>query len=155
MEQITRPKWNNHKTELHYVKQVEPFGCAIACIAMVMGSSYKQVKDMLPQDRGYGTRNGMTNEDYKSFLFNHGYIGITLYACEPFSQRIRPRNEWLIPVAPIHIVSVINEHGPHAIVWRQGKVFDPNKDGVFTISDYNNVQAVTGLYDKEWHNGGE
>lgn len=128
-----------------YVRQEEKFGCAIAVIAMILNKSYSEVKSMLPTDRGYGDKNGMTDHDYISFMFTHGYVGMTVHAWEAHTQIKRANNEWVKPIAPINIVSVITENGPHALLWIDNKIYDPNKQGVFNINEYN-VQGITGFW---------
>lgn len=127
------------------IKQEEKFGCAIACMAMILNKTYQELKTMLPSNRGYGDKNGMDSQDQISFLFTQGFIGMTVYACESHTQRKRPPEEWVKPLAPINIVTCITENGPHAILWVQGRVYDPNKSGVFSIKDYD-VQGITGFW---------
>lgn len=133
--------------DIQHVKQEEPYGCVIACIAMILGKTYQEIKSMLPTDRGYGNRNGMTSHDMISFLWLHGYIGLEFYKCESHTQRMRELNEWLKPVATFNKVSVINEYGPHAILWMpDGRVFDPNKYGVHSITDYKEYHSLTAFW---------
>lgn len=127
------------------VRQEEKFGCAIACMAMILGKSYAEVKALLPADRGYGDRNGMTSHDYISFLFRHGYVGMTVYQCESHTQIKREPDEWIKPLTEINIVSTITENGAHAVLWIRGEIFDPNRDGVYSIGDYD-VQGITGFW---------
>lgn len=142
---ITLIDWCDHRIPVRYVRQEEKYGCAIACMAMVLHKTYQEVKDALPVDRGYGEKNGMTHEDYASFLFTVGYVSHTAYACIPYTQHIRKPDDWYLPIAPIHIVTTITENGPHAVIWRQGIIYDPNKEGKFKIKDYN-VQSITGIF---------
>jgi hypothetical protein len=133
------------EVKIKHVRQQEPFGCAIAVMAMILGKSYAEVKAMLPIERGYGNRNGMSNSDYISFLFLHGYVGMTVYACESHTQRKREPSEWIKPLAEINIVAAVTENGPHALLWVDGKIYDPNKEGIYSIDDYN-VYGITGFW---------
>lgn len=133
------------KRSINYVRQGELYGCAIACIAMILNKSYREIRSMFPPERGFGDRNGMTSHDYISFMFTWGYIGMTVHACESHTQRKREPNEWIHPLSEINIVSTITEHGPHAVLWINGIVYDPNKEGFFSIEDYN-VQGITGFW---------
>lgn len=131
---------------MKYVAQEEKFGCAIACMAMILGNTYQETKALLPDNRGFGNKNGLTSHDYISFLYKFGYIGMTVHACESHSQVIRKPKDWIKPLAGINIVSVINEHGLHAILWVDGKIYDPNDiRNYLKIEDYN-VQGITGFW---------
>ncbi len=131
---------------INYVGQKEKFGCAIACVAMILDKSYEETKALLPADRNYGNKNGLTSHDYISFLFHHGFVGLTVYSCESHTQRKREKSEWIKPLAEMNIVSVITENGPHAVLWENGRVHDPNIIGIFAIEDFD-VQAITGFWD--------
>jgi len=129
------------------VKQEEPYGCVIACIAMILGKSYQEIKNELPPNRGYGNKNGMISQDMISFLWQYGYIGLEFYKCESHSQRMMELNEWLKPVGVFNKVSIYNEYGPHAILWLpDGKIFDPNREGIHSINDYGNFQSLTAFW---------
>jgi len=129
-----------------YCKQEEPFGCAIACIAMILDKTYQEIKSLLPHERGYGNRNGMTSHDYISFMWTQGYIGMTTYACESHTQKIRQYDEWINPLSKVNIVSTITENGPHALVWDGRIIYDPNRDGTYLINHYKSIQAITGFW---------
>ncbi len=134
------------KRVINYVPQLESHGCAIACVAMILDLPYKIVRSMLPANRGFGDRNGMTDHDYISFMFRQGYIGMTVHAYESHTQIKRSPAEWIKPLAELNIVSVINEHGPHAILWVDGKIYDPNDlRNDLRIEGYN-VQGITGFW---------
>jgi len=132
---------------IKYVKQEEPFGCVIAVMAMILGKPYQDIKALLPPERGHGSRQGMDSHDMISFMWLHGFIGMEFYKCESHTQRMRELDEWLKPVGMFNKVSVINEHGPHAILWMpDGRVFDPNKPGIHKITDYKDFHSLTAFW---------
>ena len=129
---------------MKYVTQKDKYGCALACMAMIVGITYNEIKCMWPEK--YGTNEGIADFMQVSFLFNHGYIGHTIYATEAHTQIKRADKQWIKPFAPIHIVSTITSNGPHAVVWHNnGDVDDPNNVRVKSIDDYK-VVGITGYW---------
>ena len=132
---------------INHIKQEEPFGCVIAVIAMILQKSYQEIKSELPSERNYGNKNGMTSDDMITFMWLYGFIGMEFYKCESHTQRMRELDEWLKPIGQYNKVSVINEFGPHAILWLpDGRVFDPNKLGVHKITDYKDFHSLTAFW---------
>lgn len=130
---------------INYIRQEDKYGCALACMAMILGISYKEIKNMWPEK--YGTHEGVADFMQASFLFTKGYLNHTEYKTEAHTQRKRKPSEWIKPFAPMHIVSAITSNGPHALLWMSDRrVYDPNMRGIQKISDYN-VQGITGYWE--------
>lgn len=129
-----------------YVPQEERYGCSLACMAMILNISYKEIRSMWPSAKE-GSECGIAEYKRTSFLFKYGFIGHTEYATEAYTQRKRTSEEWIKPFAPVHIVSCITNKGPHAIVWlNDGRVYDPDIEGVHLISEYSDIQEITGYW---------
>ena len=127
-----------------YVSQLEKYGCAMACMAMILNVKYEDVKKLW--DMKYGTIEGVSDYMQASFLFSKGIVSFTTYQTEAWTQKKREPNEWIKSFAPVHIVTVITSLGVHALVWlNDGRVYDPNIRGVYSIKDYN-VQSITGYW---------
>ena len=131
------------RKRIKYVRQEETYGCSLACMAMILGISYKDIKAMW--DPKYGAKSGIAEFMRTSFLFTKGYIGHTEYKCEAHTQIIRNKEDWVKPFAPIHIVGVNTSNGPHAIIWCDGKIYDPNVQGIHDIELYD-VYEITGYW---------
>jgi hypothetical protein len=128
---------------MNYVRQEEIYGCSLACMAMILGISYKEIKAMW--DPKYGATSGIAEFMRTSFLFTKGFISHTEFKCEAHTQRMRESEEWVKPFAPVHIAGVNTLNGPHAVVWFDEKVYDPNVPGEHKIQSYD-VYEITGYW---------
>lgn len=106
------------------VMQEHPNGCGIACLAMVTGLGYAQVRDtlteFLPRERDYGEE-GIHHGIAEWLLGRLGYAWRTLYAGhlhDPWPPE---------PFAPVHIAQVRQPSGNthYVVVTNDGIVFDP------------------------------
>lgn len=131
---------------MKYVKQEDKFGCTVACMAMILDKTYQDIAYNFP---AVNEKQGLCSMHYESFLFEHGYICYTLYPTIGWSQK--KRENWPVePFAPIHIVSVItNVNTSHAVIMDEvGRVYDPYKEGVFSLNDFSKINSITGFWKK-------
>lgn len=128
-----------------YVRQEGKYGCVIACMAMILEMPYKTVNDKwISHNPKIGVSEGVDALAAVSFMFEMGWIGFTTYKTKGWTKEKREPSEWIKEFAPIHIVTTITT-GPHAIVWYNGKIYDPNIDGEQDIRNYE-VIGITGYY---------
>jgi hypothetical protein len=149
-----------------YVHQEDANGCGPACLAMVTGRSYREVRDWFrvrawqnAQHDGRTltadereliepldfTRCGITHWEIERYLAEHGYASALRWR-DPRPEEIRPA--WPpIPFADAHICCVQVVQGNHFVVWLpDGRVFDPQL-GETTLSDptFCGLQYVIGV----------
>lgn len=136
---------------MNYVKQEQKYGCVFACIAMILNTDYWTVRNDFPKYR-FGKELGKiegisTTSDGLSYLFYNGYIGHTSYGIIGYSQVKQKPNEWIIEFAPLHIISVVLNGYNHACIWKDGVVYDPFREGIYTIDDYEKINSITGFWE--------
>lgn len=135
---------------LRYVAQPNVYGCAIACVAMVVGKTYDEMEAWLAE-QGLTTarrERGLHDGIWLEALARHGLAYSQRYRCDPMTNA--QRKHWPPdPFAPVHIVSARVAAGQHAIVWlASGSVLDPYRRERVTLadSDYLEISQVVGLY---------
>lgn len=137
--------------EIRYVAQPNGYGCAIACVAMIVGKTYEEMEAWLAEQ-------GMTRERMASGLYahiylealdRHGFAYAQRYRCDPFTNRC-DRPAWPpAPFAPIHLCCTNVAVGSHAVVMlADGSVLDPwNRERTsLAHPDYLQVTQVTGVW---------
>ena len=132
---------------MKYVKQREIYGCGIACIAMILEKPYEEIRAMFPPSVDKWINTGISHMYWESILFQEGFISQTFY--EVIGHTQEKRKQWAMePFAPIHIISVVTKSdNVHAVVMSNNKdVYDPNKEGIYKLADYNKVMSMTGVW---------
>jgi hypothetical protein len=119
---VTRPR---------HVQQDDYAGCMVACLAMVTGKSYAEVKAW----EGFSGKNfrdpsqGLTYHDAMQYLTDHGFATALRFRWLPGCKDDghHTRDPWpTAPYAPAHIISV--QGSRHAVVLLpDGAVFDPQQ----------------------------
>ena len=135
--------------DVTYVQQEDANGCGVACLAMVTGQSYRDVKaweGFVGKDfRG----DGMTYHDLMQYLTDHGYATALRFRWLPGCSDTghHTRNPWpTAPYAPAHIVSV--RRGQHLVVLlHDGAVLDPYHPQPSKLADYDEVAWMLGVFD--------
>jgi hypothetical protein len=132
---------------MQWVGQEDSHGCLVACLAMVTGTAYKDVRQWFI-DGGqvfHGVGGGTIHFYVEQFLSEHGYASMLKYRhVQPGN---RPRDTWpLPPFAPAHIVGV-NGAGRHGVVLTSdGVVLDPENRSPRHLSDYQEVGYMIGIW---------
>ncbi|MEW6626892.1 MAG: hypothetical protein AB1431_08905 [Pseudomonadota bacterium] len=126
-----------------HVPQLEQYGCAIACCAMIRGVSYEEAAETFgPPGRG------LTHDVWGEYLARHGFAVQHLYRYDQIANG--PRSPWpLSPWAPAHICAVDAGHGigSHLIVLlADGAVLDPATDAPRCLSDYGRISFMAGIF---------
>jgi hypothetical protein len=104
---------------LRHVRQQDPFGCGVACVAMLTGQTYAdalaQMGPLHAAGAAHYQTNGGTHYDWFKALARLGYAVQFLFR---HGHEVWPLPPW----APAHIVQV----GNHVVVLLpSGDVFDP------------------------------
>ncbi len=124
------------------VRQEDRFGCAVACVAMVLGRPYAAVRAALGE-----VGRGSTHDVWGELLIRESYALQHLYRVDQVARG--PRPAWpLAPWAPMHLCAV-DAGGPGAllvIMLANGAVMDPATSTLGRLSDYRSVISMTGLY---------
>jgi hypothetical protein len=130
---------------IRHVRQEDPWGCGPACLAMVTGHNYREVRDwftvfawqnaqkdgrVLADDARKAveandfSRSGITHWEIERYLAEHGYASALRWE-EVRTGEARP--VWpLPPFAEAHICCVQTVSGGHFVVWLpDGRVLDP------------------------------
>lgn len=134
------------ETVVRWVEQEEGKGCAVACVAMLLGLCYWQARTLF---RDFDPNEGVLPLDVIRALGEYGWASIEKHP--HYSPERRDRPHWPVkPFAPVHLCQVITG-GWHAVLMLEdGTVFDPLRDpvvhGTVRLSDYGRVLSVAGLW---------
>lgn len=136
---------NSVVTDIRWVKQEDDKGCIIACLAMLTGKTYAEIKKSFPDlhDRG-----GLDFRHTETFLFEHGYAYQCIYRWMPPGNTERtpwPAQPW----ADVHLVVVTMHrmHTSHSVVLlRDGTVLDPLTPEPKKLSDYQSIDCMRAVY---------
>ena len=132
-------------TPLRWVPQEEGMGCAVACLAMLLGQSYWGARSLLPH---FNAIEGTCSTDVLRVLGEYGWAYASKYP--HYSPEQRDRRVWPIrPFAPIHFCAA-RVGGWHAILmFADGTVLDPLRypsAGRRTLDDYTDILEIHGLW---------
>ena len=132
--------------KVKYVEQDEKNGCGIACLAMVLGTTYAEVrkhfetdfeKKGVPFDRLVEYLGECGHQIVKKEVLNWEHVEFT-------------RQEMLKPFAPMHIVNVqqqFDSKDRHCVVMdANGKLYCPSGQTQETIQTVYAVHEVAGLW---------
>ena len=132
--------------EIKLVKQEESFGCVIACMAMVLGCSYDEVRKDFVNDFN---RKGINADKAIGYLADKGFQTIHKkvgwYNNVDFS-----RKEMLKPFAPAHLLRIraaFDNTMTHLIVMTgKGKLICPQETPEKEIRQCYEISDVWGIY---------
>ena len=133
--------------EIEHVRQKEPYGCGVACVAMIAGVPYDDVRALLG-DWWSGRSSGMSHHVLFELLFHFGFAVQNFF--RENQLRYQPRKPWPPDPtpAPICVALTITAQGGHFVVWLEdGTVLDPLREGTRTLADYEEVWQVVGVYE--------
>ena len=132
------------------VRQEHDYGCGLASLAMIDGTTYDAVREWLLANWPGGherpdewlTKRGIYQGMADWYLSQHGYVWRTLYSGWQMP-------EWPpSPFAPVHLASVRQPSGDsHYVVMRaDGVVLDPLSDEPRMLADWPKVDNVQGIW---------
>lgn len=133
-----------------YVAQEESGGCLVACVAMVTGRTYKEVRALCADAYNDGIHDFIADNilEHLGFAIARRWIGQPRLQ-KRFGERV-DRAPWPCdPFAPAHICLVHATLGPHAVVMlHDGVVYDPWSIDRHSLRDpvYTQVDHVTGVW---------
>ncbi len=136
-------------SDLRWIGQEDAQGCGAAVLAMLTGQTYAAVKADMDADPWVcegGERNwaahGLTSHVLDRYLAARGYFLRRIYDAWGIVESWPPE-----PFAPLHFARVRQPsgHGHFVAMDRTGRVFDPLREGAFTLADWSEVQNVVGL----------
>lgn len=112
------------------VAQEDGNGCPVACVAMLAGVTYQEVKSHLP---GWdGSLLGW--ENFTSLLKAYDFQHKVDFGYDRETNK-RPDN-WPEPFAPAHVLCIETRAGGHFVVWLpDGTVLDPARPHVKSLDD--------------------
>jgi hypothetical protein len=135
------------------IRQEHDLGCAVASLAMVTGQTYEQVRAwildhwtpaVMGQDpAGFLTKSGVTHYCIDWYLGENGYAWRRKYNAHALGEWPPP------PFAPVHIAQVVQPSGAthFVVLTASGEVLDPMSDLPRTLSDWERVNQVMGVWD--------
>lgn len=132
---------------ISHIRQADDAGCLVACLAMVTGQPYEQVRRKIVNIYGKavsGERGGIHEGDVENYLADHGFAMQKKYRW--FGANIQ-RLPWPAePFAPVHILGVRGA-GAHGVVMLPDlTVFDPFCVEPRHVNDYPEVAYMIGVW---------
>jgi hypothetical protein len=126
-------------------RQEDTQGCAIACLAMVTGLAYRDVKAAWPPAKDFAA-DGITHFELQQFLGDRGIPHLFRWRFELGLNRVGAqvvRSDWPRPFAPVHIIGV----GAHDVVLlADGTILDPMTEARRHINDVGEVSFMLGVW---------
>lgn len=134
------------KLKIEQVYQQDMAGCAIACLAMVMGKKYEDVRwDFL----GPFETEGLSPKNIVDYLTDFGYVVLV----KDLVAHTHPKDgfkELSTPFASAHILIVKqfnNMNYDHCVAMDyKGKIFNTTQDACTDLSRYYRIIANIGVY---------
>lgn len=134
---------------IKFIEQQEKSGCAIACIAMVLGRTYKSVRDDWQNDFD---QDGVFLEKTMEYLGDHD-CSLIHKLTRNYNQKDFARKEMLKPFAPVHVVRVMpafdSDVGHLVVMDARGKLICPQRFTDKNIRDSYAITDVVGIYRKK------
>lgn len=132
-------------SNINYVRQEDPYGCQYACLAMLIGKKYSDIRGEL----GPLGKHGCSYDLWKEVLSRNGFAYQFHWRFDQQTNKIR--SIWPLPLwADAHICTVDagQGDGSHAvIVLRDGTVLDPHSGPGKQFKDYSGTTYMAGIYD--------
>lgn len=127
---------------IEYVPQRDKHGCVIACLAMVTGRDYWEIKTCIGVDV---TETGVPTWRWAD------YLGSTGYLLAPRSMSGLHKGLWPCSAfADVHLCTVkVDKDAKYThlvVVLRDGTVLDPDIPGPRTLDDYVRVYGICGVW---------
>lgn len=130
--------------DVPYIAQGDVDGCLVACVAMVTGCTYEEIRARVAPSYQGGIHTVIAHD----LLADLGYAVMVRYRHIPHLRR--DREVWPCPpFAPVHICGVNVPSGHHAVVLRaDGRVLDPWNPARTSLAhpDYRSVDHIDGIF---------
>jgi ABC-type bacteriocin/lantibiotic exporter with double-glycine peptidase domain len=132
--------------EIKFVKQKEISGCAVACIAMVLGKTYDEIAADFQNNF---SENGIELEKTVSYLADFGFE-IIQKEVVAYNNVKFGKDELLKPFAPVHIVRIKlkfdSTYGHLVVMDGSGKLYCPDESTEEKIKNSFVITTVLGLF---------
>lgn len=129
---------------IKYVAQLEPGGCLVACVAMVTGRTYAEIREMCVDSYKDGIHEFIAD----NIIYDLGFAIVRRYKHRPRLKR--DCDVWPCePFAPAHFCIVHATQGPHAVVLNElGIVLDPWDPSRISLANpvYTQIDSVCGVF---------
>jgi hypothetical protein len=128
---------------ISWVGQEDSNGCSLACLAMILGKSYQEIK----ADFLYFENKGVSFFSYDHYLAENGFAVARKY--RHYQIRREEREIWPVePFADVHICTVRIDPDFHhtVILLKDGLVLDPLTQEKRTLADYSEIDNIAGVY---------
>jgi len=123
-------------SNITHIKQPDNFGCGIACVAMIVGKEYSELRRLMPSD-ALATRDGCRP---RLLWYLLGYFG---YHCRVMVWN-NHEDSWPVLDSQYNILRVYDPLS-HFVLEHEGTVYDPGKDELSTIEDYGFSNLIIGV----------
>lgn len=133
--------------KIKLVRQEDDYGCAIACIAMVTGRTYKEIDFDFQNDF---SKKALYLEKTLEYLGNEGF-SIIHREIKRWNNINFARREMLKPFAPVHLLRTVDKFdsksGHLVVMTKKGKILCPSgaRDKIIRRDSYA-ITDVIGLY---------
>ncbi len=129
------------------VRQEDTNGCGIACLAMITGKTYLEVRDELVYYDGSGLANHIIDE----YLADHGYAVARKFEASHWQQKKygrTTREQWPVePFADVHLcqVETWSDTNHFVVMLRDGTILDPYNEHIHSLDAYKDVWNIAGI----------
>lgn len=132
---------------IQHIVQEDPSGCLIACLAMVRGVDYYEVK---AEFYGDFENEGIAIGKAMDYLADYGYS--IIYRRSHSTHHPKLGHKYMTePFADVHIVEVKDfadtNHSHGVVMLKDGTIYNPRKNGVDSLEPYYEVISCVGI----WH----
>lgn len=127
---------------IKYTAQRENMDCGVACLAMITGKTYDEVKAELKLD----ISDGISEYVLDNYLADNGYAVARIHPFNAYQEKVR--DKWPIePFADMHLCIVETGVGPHYVLMLTSwdVVLDPAIEGVVNIDEYEEILSIAGI----------
>lgn len=132
-------------SKIELVRQQEPCGCGVACVAMISDKTYDEVASLLGEWWS-GRSSGMTHYVIFELLSHYGFALRNTFRAN--HEKYRSNEPWPPePKAYAYIASISRASGGHFVVWTGEEVLDPMKDEPCTLDEYGGVNQLIAVYE--------
>lgn len=133
------------------IQQKDEYGCAIACLAMILDDDYDDVKKDFCTN--FATT-GLDTEVTMQYIIDNTSYGVVLvdFARIRRYKTLDRKEMFLKPFADCHLVKVKPraeqlEHAHLIVMDKDGKIFDPHSEANTSLDNYYDIWAIVGIFE--------
>jgi hypothetical protein len=139
-------------SQIQHIEQEEAMGSSLACIAMILGLTYAEVKTESEKHSDLRIHKyGHYRSYWQEWLYRHDFADQCYTPYDARTNLARPI--WPLALwADVHICSIKTETDTHLVlVKRDGTVYDPMRAEPSLWSEYPEVIYMSGIFDVTAH----